>query len=319
VIRALMLVAVLGTPALAQPKPTTPTGTNVVERARLDVQPAGKPFKQITIDNPLGDVVIEGYDGTAIQIDTKKSAPDDEGLERLRISLVPNPDGTVRITTTADRDKENRALKRGAVRIDLKVRAPRGARIEATSGAGNLAMSNMDAGGDLDTASGAIKVHNVQGELTTHSISGSTSLASVFGTVETATLSSDLDLDSITGDRLTASANHGKIAGRRVRSREVSLTTTDGKIVLEAEAMLRGRVIVSSLKGDIDIRMRRNSGTGLVVRAKAAKVDFGARMPEAAPQPVNGFVETRLGVTSGNPAVVEMRSSYGNVQFAIIE
>src|SRR5204863_4243245 len=112
-------VALLATPVAADPV------ANVIERARLEVQPAGRSFKQITIDNPLGDVVIEGYDGTAIQIETKKSAPDDEALERLRISLVPNPDGTVRITTTADRDKENKPLGRRAVRIDLKVRAPR--------------------------------------------------------------------------------------------------------------------------------------------------------------------------------------------------
>ena len=50
---------------------------------------------------------------------------DDEALERLRISLVPNSDGSVRLTTTADRDKESKPLRRGAVRIDLKVRAPR--------------------------------------------------------------------------------------------------------------------------------------------------------------------------------------------------
>jgi hypothetical protein len=312
-LRALLLSALLSAPAAAD------AVANVIERARLEVQPAGKAFKQITIDNALGDVVIEGYDGTAIQIETKKTAPDDEALERLRISLVPNPDGTVRITTTADRDKENKPLARRAVRIDLKVRAPRGARIEATAGAGTLTMSGMDAGGDLDTASGAIKVNNVSGELTTHSVSGNTSLASVFGSVDSQTLSSDLDFDSITGERLNASANHGKIAGRRVRSREVHLTTTHGKIVLEAEASLRGRVLVSSLKGDIDVRIRRTNTTGLVVRAKAAKVDFGARAPQAGLQPVNGWVETRLGVTAGTPALVEMRSRYGNVQFAIIE
>jgi hypothetical protein len=314
----LIAIAFAGGAALGSPVAADAVA-NVIERSRLEVQPSGKAFKQITIENALGDVVIEGYDGTSIQIESKKTAPDDEGLERLRISLVPNPDGTVRITTTADRDKENKPLARRAVRIDLKVRAPRNARIEATAGTGTLTMSNMDAGGDLDTASGSIKVHNVQGELTTHSISGNTSLASVFGSVDSQTLSSDLDLDSIAGERLTATANHGKIAGRRVRSREVQLTTTDGRIVLEAEAALRGRVIVASLKGDIDVRMRRNSGTSLVVRARAAKVDFGARVPQAQPQPVNGFVETRLGVTSGNPAVVEMRSRYGNVQFAIID
>ncbi len=286
---------------------------NVIERARLEVQPAGRAFTQITIDNALGDVVVEGYDGTAIQIETKKTAPDDEGLERLRISLVPNPDGTVRITTTVDRDKENKPLARRAVRIDLKIRAPRSARIQATSGSGTLAVSNMDGGGDLDTASGPIKVTNMAGELSTHSVSGATSLATVFGSVDTQTLSSDLDLDSISGEKLVASANHGKIAGRRVRSREIELTTTDGKIVLEAELALHGRVIVSSLKGDLDVRLRRHN-YGVAIRARAAKVDFGSSTPAA----VNGWVETKL-AGSNAMGMVEMRSRYGNVQFTIVE
>lgn len=310
--RAVLVAALLCTPSLA----IGDSIANVIEKARLDVQPVGgRPFKKITIENALGDVVVEGYDGAAIIIETKKTAPDDEALERLRISLVPNGDGTVRLTTTADRDKESKPLKRGQVRIDLKVRAPRDARIEATAGSGTLTLSNMDAGGDLESGSGAIKVHNVSGELSTHSVSGTTSLATVFGSVDTQTLQSDVELDSISGEKLVASANHGKIAGRRVRSREIELTSTDGKISLEAETTLRGRIIVSSIKGDVDVRLRRR-GTGVTVRARAAKVDFG--LP--APAPLNGWTETRLGNTSATGAAfVEMRSRYGNVQFTIVE
>jgi len=309
----LVVAGLVVAPLLAAADPVAGVA-NVIEHARLEVQPAGRGFTKITIDNALGDVEVEGYDGTAIQIETKKTAPDDEALDRLRISLVPNPDGTVRIATTADRDPENHPLARRSVRIDLKVRAPRSARIEATSASGMLAVSNMDAGGDLDTASGPIRVTNVAGELSTHSVSGATRLVTVFGSVDSQTLSSDLDLDSITGDRLIASANHGKIAGRRVRSRDVQLTTTEGKIQLETEALLHGRVIVSSLKGDIEVRIRRRT-PNVMVRARATKVDLG--MP--APATVNGWVETRLGVASAAAGLIEMRSRYGTVQFAIIE
>lgn len=312
--RSVVLAAVIGSLQLGEA--AADTLANVVEKARLDLQPVGgRPFKKITIDNALGDVVVEGYDGAAIIIETKKTAPDDEALERLRISLVPNGDGSVRLTTTADRDKENKPLPRSQVRIDLKIRAPRDARIEATAGSGTLTLSNMDAGGDLDTASGPIRVKNVAGELSTHSVSGATTLTTVFGSVDSATLQSDLELDSISGEKLVASANHGKIAGRRVRSREIELTTGDGKIVLEAEATLRGRVLVSSIKGDVDVRLRRR-GAAVTVRARGAKVDFGV----PAPAPVNGWTETRLGnTTAAGAAFVEMRSRYGSVVFTIVE
>ncbi len=310
-------LATLGALATFSASASADTLANVVEHARLDIQPAGRAFKQVTIDNPLGDVRVEGWDGTAIQIETRKQAPDDEALDRLRISLVPNPDGTVRITTTADGGREVKPLARGAVRIDLVVRAPRNARIEASASSGKLEVVNMDAGGDLDTASGEISVRNVSGGLSTHSVSGATSIAQVFyGSVDAQTLSSDLDLDSIGGERLVATANHGKIAGRRVRARDIELTTNDGKITLEAEATLHGRLVVASMKGDVDVKLRRHNGGAIVVRARGTKVNLGGTLQT---QP-DGWVETRFGqiVNGTPPALVELRSRYGLVNFVIV-
>ncbi|HET9622001.1 MAG TPA: DUF4097 family beta strand repeat-containing protein [Kofleriaceae bacterium] len=315
-------------PSKLSPRPATPPsapgatsmpgapGAN--ERSRLSIEPAGRAFHHLAIENPLGDVKVEGYDGTAIQIEAHKFAPDDDALDRLHISLVPNPDGTVSIKTTADGGKEVRPVARGAVRIDLVVRAPRDARIEAAVSSGLLEMLNMDAGGDLDTASGPILVRNVQGELLTHSVSGATRLAQVFGSVDAQTLSSDVDLDTIGGERLIASVNHGRIDGRRVRARDVELTTTDGRIQLEAEAVLRGHLVVSSLRGDVDVQLRRRGA--LVVRARGTRVDLGALARVAQPE---GWVQSTIGLPDatgqGETTIVELRAPNGNVRFAVIE
>lgn len=294
------------------------TAGNLTERARLSVEPAGRAIKKLAIENPLGDVRVEGYDGTAIQIETHKSAPDEEALDRLHISLIPNPDGTVSIRTTADGGKELKSVARSALRIDLVIRAPRDARVEAAVGSGMLEVVNMDAGGDLDTGSGMISVRNVQGEVLTHSVSGNTRLTQVFGSIDAQTLSSDLDLDTIGGERLVASVHRGRIAGRRVRVRDVELTTTDGKIVLEAEAALRGRLVVSSFKGDVDVQLRDHRA--ILVRARGKKVDLGAPVHA---QP-NGWVETSYGAAYVKTAfveaaLVELRAPHGSVKFSIIE
>ncbi len=341
--RALIAILVLAVPAAAQPvrnppqppvrtapdgntaspdrsapgKPASrqssaPVTAGASERARLSIDPAGHAFTRLAVENPLGDVKVEGYDGTAIQIESHKFAPDDELLDRLHISLVPNPDGTVSIKTTADTGKEIRSVARAKVRIDLVIRAPRNARVEAASSSGALEVIDMDAGGDLDTASGPISVRNVQGEVMTHSVSGMTRLVQVFGSVDAQTLASDLDLDTIGGERLVASVHRGGISGRRVRARDVELTTTEGRIVLEAEAALRGHLLVSSLKGDVDVQLRRHGA--VLVRAHGTKVDLGA--PVRA-QP-NGWVESAFGET-GDTALVEIRSPQGNIRFAIIE
>jgi hypothetical protein len=295
-----------------------PGAAPAVERARLEVQPGGKPIKHLSIDNPLGDVKVEGYDGASILIETRKQAPDDEGLDRLRVSLVPNPDGTVRLTTTADGGAEYRKLPRNAVRIDLIIRAPREARIDAVASAGHLEVTNMDAGGELDTASGRISVRNVSGELTTTTVSGETSLAQVFGTIDAQALSADLSLDTIAGEKLVASVNRGKIAGRRIRSRQVELTSTDGRIVVEAEAALRGRLVVASLNGDVEIRLRRS--VPVLVRARGAKVDLGSAMTNAKAQQ-DAWLEAQVGrvAPGATPALVQLSSRHGNVQLVFVE
>jgi hypothetical protein len=115
---------------------------------------------------------------------------------------------------------------------------------------------------------------------------------------------------------LIASVHHGRIDGRRVRARDIELTTTEGRILLEAEAALRGHLVVSSFKGDVDVQLRRHGA--VMVRAQGTKVDLGAPMRA---QP-NGWVEStfgQLGRIGADAALVEIRSPQGNVRFAIIE
>jgi hypothetical protein len=316
---------VLADPGSASPSPSSsPAGSDdggVSERDRVDVAPSGHAFKQLTIDNPLGDVRVEGYDGTSIRIETRKHAPDDDALDRLRVSLIPpDADGNVRITTTADPGgPEGKPVRRGNVRIDIVIRAPRDARVDATVGAGHLDIEGMEAGGELDTASGPITVHHVSGNLYTHSVSGDTTLSEVFGSIDAQSLASDVQLDSITGSKLVASVDRGKIDGRRVRSREIELTTTEGPIVLEAEASLRGVIRVATLHGDIDVRLHRGDRTrnAIVVRATGLKVDLGAQAQ--AQERGDGWRQATFGIASNDAASIEMRSRYGNVVFAIIE
>jgi len=286
---------------------------DVSEKSRVEVQPPGKSYKQVTIDNALGNVRIEGHDGPGIIIETIKHAPDEDALDRLRVSLVPDPSGTVRITTHADPGPESKPVRRSAVSIDVVIRAPRGARIEATVGSGKLEVRNMDAGGDLDSASGAITVDNVQGELYTHSVSGRMMITKAFGSVDAATVSSDVELDSISGQKLVASANDGKIAGRRVRSRDVELTTMSGKITLEAEALSRGRIVVSSARGDIDVKIHRASQAALVVRGRGTKVNLGGQAT------IMGKWQQATFGDGGEAALVQLRAPLGYVQFAVIQ
>ncbi len=305
---AALLVAVLGGIAFADPKPAVNGGT-------VEVAPAGHAITHVSIENPLGDVTIIGYDGKTLKILPHKQAPDDESMDRLRVSLVANPDGTVRIVTAVDRDRESKPLSRSNVRIDLVIHAPHDAKFDAMVSAGKLSVENMDAGGELDTASGPISVRNVSGQVLTHSLSGVTQLQTVFGSVDVSSIGADVDLDTIRGERVVASAGKGKISGRRVSARDIELTTTDGKIILEAESQLRGHLVVSSLRGDVDVRLRRRGAVN--VKARGNHVEFGSLPVTHA----DGWTTAALGHVDAHDtaATIELRSRYANVQFSIIE
>jgi DUF4097 and DUF4098 domain-containing protein YvlB len=175
----------------------------------------------------------------------------------------------------------------------------------------------MDAGGELDTASGSITVRNVQGEVSTHSVSGRTALTQVYGSVDAQALSANVDLDTIgrgKDDRLVASTNHGNIAARRVRARDVELTTVDGKILLDGEAALHGRIVVASLHGDVDVRLRHHGP--VIVRAHGTKVDLGV---PARPEADGQWVSATFGTPrAGEDALVELKSQV-TVHFALID
>ncbi len=317
--KALVLLCLVPTLAFAD---TNKGSGDAPQHAVLEIKPTpGHPFKELAIENPLGDVRVEGYDGDGLTVETWKHAPDEDTLDRLRISLVPNGDGTVHLSTTADGGREVKPVPRSAVHIDILIRAPRNTRIDAAvSAGGKLIINNLDAGGELDTASGPIMVNNVAGELFTHSVSGKTSIVQAFGMVDAATVDSDVVLDTIGGDRLVASASKGQIAGRRVRSREIELTTTDGRIQLEAELALHGHMMISSLRGDIDVRLHSHGAAQ--VRAHGVKVDFGslpiARQGDWSIATIGK--DPRAQPSAMDPAsMVELQSRYANVQFAIVQ
>lgn len=313
--RALVVAILLAAaPARADEAPAT----GVDEHDVVEVQPGKKPIKALTVDNPLGDVRIEGHDGKGLLIYATKHAPDAASLEQLRVSLVPDPDGPVRITTAIDRGAEKTTLPAGQVRIDLVVRAPRGARVDARVGHGHLVVRNMDAGGDLDAGAGAITVENVAGTIYARSVEGDQTFEEVFGDLDAQALAADLVFDTIRGEDLVASVHDGTINARRIASKRIELRTTRGKIQLDSELQLGGTLIVASRSGDVDVRVR--STGALKVKAIAGK-DLVLEGPDGWGETTDreaGWVRARYG-KGKRAAAVELRSRLGAVRFAVIE
>lgn len=313
-------------PVAAEPETRVP---EVAERSRLEVAPAGRAFVNLSVENALGDVRIEGHDGSALVIETHKRAPDDASIERLRVSLVPGLDGSVRITTAADGSLDDapalrvgpagpgaapagaaRAVAKNAVRVDLVIRAPRDLKFSARVGSGQLDVDGMEAGGEVDAASGAITLRNISGAVDANTITGPLTLTQVFGSVDAMTINALVKLDSIVGDSLVTSAHKGSIHARRVRAKRVELMTTTGDVELEGEVAAAGKVRVSSLRGNITVRLRGKSV--LAVRAVGSKVDLGT----AKTRVIQGVTLAEVG-SGDTVAGIDLRTKHGAVAFSV--
>jgi hypothetical protein len=322
---AIVVAAIVGAASLAHGDPAARPGApaapaaadkpadGLFERDQVEVGPARRPIRTISIDNALGDVRVEGHDGNKVQIIATKRAPDDDTMDRLRVSLVPDPDGAVKIVTAVDGGREAKPVPRGAVRIDVVIRAPRDARVDARVHDGKLELFNMDAGGELDALDGAIAVENVAGAVFARSLAGDQTFKSVFGTVDAQAITADLDLDSVRGERLVASVHAGKIDGRRVQSRHVELRTTRGDIVLDGTPALGGDIVVASLRGDVAVTL--HGGVPVRVHATGAHVSL----------PTGGVVdaqdpsETEFGAPGPHPTALSIQSRFGTVSFALAQ
>jgi DUF4097 and DUF4098 domain-containing protein YvlB len=295
----------------------TAADAGAYEHDVVEVKPGKQPIGLVTVANDLGDVRVEGHDGDGLVIYATKRGPDHAALDQMRVSLSPDGEG-VRITTAIDRGAERTTLDARTVRIDLVIRAPRDARVDARVGRGALVLRNMDAGGELDAGAGAITVENVSGTVYARSVDGDQSFAEVFGTVDAQAIDADLALDTVRGDALVAQVHDGRIDGRRIRSRSVELRTTRGDIHLDGELALGGKMIAASLRGNVTISVK--SAGRLAIKARAGgKVAFeGVGMVADASDRDGEWVRARYG-KGKKTAAVELRSRYGDVRFTVVE
>lgn len=307
-----------GAPAPAAPAP----GSGIYERDVVEVTPAaGVRLTTLTVDNRLGNVRVEGHDRPAVVISALKRAPDPETLERLKVTLIPDPNGPVRVSTAIAPGGDARPIPGGAVQIDLVVRAPRSVRVRAQVWNGRLALVGMENGAELVANDGDIEVQNASGTIVTHSAGGKQQFVEVFGKVDAQAIHGDMDLAAVRGERLDASVHEGSIAGRQVRVRHAWLRTIRGDIHLEGQALAGGQYRIASVRGDIDVALMATAPITIAAHAPAGTVTLPPSLRQARSRlsGMEGAVVGSWPGRSGAPAVVELRSRIGNIRLSLAQ
>jgi hypothetical protein len=253
---AALLVVLALVPATAAAQ-DSPGGADafLVERDNVEIAPAPQvTIHTVEIDNRLGDITVIGRDGPGISLSVVKRAPDEETLERLKVNLVPDPAGIVRISSALLVGKETRPIAAGTVRVDIQIHAPRAAATRARAWNGKLGVTGMHNGAELMAHDGDIVVTNVRGTVATTSMRGRQQLTGVTGSVRADDTYGDLALDEIRGESLAARVHRGTVTATRIRTQTVAITTTFGDIHFRGELLAGGHYELRSYRGNVHAR-----------------------------------------------------------------
>lgn len=308
--KSVLVVALLAGTAYAQ--------DTVVERATVDVAPAkGVAIRSIDVDNRLGDVSIVGRDAPGITLSVVKRAPDADTLERLKVNLIPDPDGSIRVSTSLlFGDDEARPIAQGVVRIDMTLEVPRSATIDVKAWNGKLEVQGTRSGANLTGHDTDILVDDVKGKVATTSTRGTQRLRRVDGAILAASTFAELDLEDVSGDSAVAKLHDGTIVLRRVKSRVVEITTTFGSIRWEGELLAGASYKLRSYKGDVVVQTA-GGAFRLNAYSRDGKVDSKVELAEVE-RPEAGRLMGSFGSTRKNPAILEISSTAGQVRLGLL-
>jgi hypothetical protein len=311
---SILILVVLPASAGAQ----TPAGKAVVERDVVDLAPAaGQTITALRVDNRLGDVRIEGHDRPGVTVLAIKRAPDDETLDRIKVSLVPDPRGPVHIDTALVVGPETRPIAAGSVRVDLVLRVPRTAAVTATVWNGTIGLFAMDNGAELTSNEGDIEVVGCAGDLVTHTAQGSQRIQEVFGEVAAEGVTGAMRLEVVRGRRLDARLYDGPILARQVASQEVNLRTIRGDIHFEGELPAGGSWLIASRHGDVFVSFREGTAFRVEAVARAGRVELPPRLAVER----RGESGPVIGTYGGGrrPAGLSLQSRFGDVKLELLE
>lgn len=210
---------------------------------------------RISLENINGDVVIEGWDQSKVQVSYVKKASSQEGLDRVEVMIDSSSTG-IEISTEY---KKGDGGWNSNGSVDFILRVPHGARIDAVELVnGDLVLGQLSGEVTVEVVNGDVEASGMSGRVEIDSVNGSTDvvfdrlgadqrieLSAVNGPVSV-TLPADVDAD------LSAETVHGGIEN------DFGLTVDKGRYV---GSSLRGtlgsggaRIELENVNGSIAVR-----------------------------------------------------------------
>jgi len=171
------------------------------------------------------------------------------------------------------------------------VELPADVKVKFSSASGDLRVTDLDLNLDASTASGDLELMGVEGELELNTASGEIILSDAKGEFELSTASGDIDLDDIQGI-IECSAASGDIDIKNAQG-EIECSVASGDVDA-TQLKLTAPASFSAASGDVDVKLNGalNDDISLSTASGSATLDFNGK-------PMKGFFEMQCRVRRG--------------------
>ena len=186
------------------------------------------PGSRIKIDNVAGDIVVSGYEGSAIQV---KGIKEGEDRERVDVEDTSDP-GNLYLKARYPQGSSHASIR-------FEVQVPRSIAYKFQA---------------LSTASGNIKVQDVTGDLDVYSASGDLYIQAVTGGVQAKTASGDVAAKQIRGSVNAESASGDvtvEITKLEGNDHRMKVNTASGDVIVKLPANPDVELEISTVSGSV--------------------------------------------------------------------
>ncbi len=210
-----------------------------------------KPGGRLSVDNYNGSVEILGWEKDSVQITGTKYAGREDLLRELKIDAKAD-DSSVTLRTIRPFGRHGNSGARYSIRVPFKVELDR---IQSSNG--QIRVEDVQGTARLETSNGAIRLRKVEGRVDAKTSNGAIEGDGLTGEATLRTSNGSLRLDRVFG-ALDAQTSNGGVhvrLGKPKPNEPVRVTSSNGSIELEIEALDNNEIRASTSNATITLRL----------------------------------------------------------------
>lgn len=229
-----------------------------VQQSRMDTTFSFSPRGTIDLNSGSGDIIITGSDRSDVQV----RAYSERGTLRLDAS-------SSRMTLEVRSERGNsRNGRYGDTRLELLV--PRGTRVVARSSSGDVRVTNVTGGVEVNSSSGDLVLEDCD-RVHASVISGEVRVRGA-GEIDASSVSGDVVAERVSGD-VRLSTTSGDVVATQSTARFAHLSSNSGDVTYDGTVDPTGRYEFETHSGTVEVTLPRSTSANITIATYSGDIE----------------------------------------------